>query len=132
MRANTPHQLPHVFQEHFNAGDVPGLMDSYYATNATYAPVPGVVVSGTDVEPTIARLVTLGAPIDVAVRHVLETGDTALIVLDWTIERAGLSGTATDVAERQPDGSWRCIIDNPHGGAHTVDAPAETVAALGA
>ena len=64
------------------------------------------------------------------VRHVLESGDTALLVVDWEIPQAGMSGTATDVARRQPDGTWRCVIDNPHGGARTLDLRPEIAAAL--
>jgi len=60
-------------------------------------------------------------PIEVTVRHVLEGAETALLVVDWTIPGAEMSGTATDVARRQPDGTWRCVIDNPHGGAVSVD-----------
>jgi ketosteroid isomerase-like protein len=105
-------------------------MANYYAHEVTYAPVPGVVLADSDVEPAIGRLVALGKAIEVAVRHVLESGDTALIVLDWTIPGAGMSGTATDVARRQSDGTWKCVIDNPHGGARSVDLPPETAAAL--
>jgi ketosteroid isomerase-like protein len=130
MDAREPGELPLVFQHYVNAGDLEGLMAHYYAKDATYAPTPGSVVSGPDVEPAIARLIALDKPIDVAVRHVLTAGDTALIVLDWEIPAVGMNGTATDVARRQPDGTWRCIIDNPHGGARSVDLPDETSAAL--
>jgi ketosteroid isomerase-like protein len=54
-------------------------------------------------------------------RHALASGDTALLVIDWTIDATGVDGkplavrgTSTDVVRRQADGSWRCIIDNPH------------------
>jgi ketosteroid isomerase-like protein len=130
VQARRPEELPLVFQHHLNAGDLGGLMASYYAPEATYAPVPGVIVSGSDVEPAIGRLVALGMPIEVTVRHVLESGDTALIVLDWQIPEAGLSGTATDVARRQPDRTWKCVIDNPHGGAHSVDLRSDIAASL--
>ncbi|HEY8544474.1 MAG TPA: hypothetical protein VIL36_05490 [Acidimicrobiales bacterium] len=130
MDAHHPEELPLVFQHHFNAGDVPGLLRHYYAPDATYAPVPGVVVTGDDVGPAIGSLTGLGHPIEVTVRHVLTAGDTALLVVDYEIPGLGLRGTATDVARRRPDGTWRCIIDNPHGGAHTVDAPEDTLQAL--
>jgi ketosteroid isomerase-like protein len=123
VHARRPEELPLVFQHYVNAGDLPGLMENYYADDATYAPVPGVIVSGPEVRPAIGRLVALGMPIAVTVRHVLEAGDTALVVLDWELPDARLSGTATDVARRQADGTWRCIIDNPHGGARTVELP---------
>ena len=128
--ARRPEELPLVFRDCLNAGDVPGLMTYYYAPNATYSPVPGVVLTGSEVEPAITRLAALGAPIEVTVRHVLEADDTALLVVDWEIPDAGMTGTATDVARLQPDGTWKCVIDNPHGGARSVDLPDEIAAAL--
>jgi ketosteroid isomerase-like protein len=130
MQARRPEELPLVFRDRLNAGDLAGLMADYYASDAAYAPVPGVVVTGSEVEAAIGRLVALGTPIEVTVRHVLEAGDTALLVVDWEIPEAGMSGTATDVARRQPDGTWRCVIDNPHGGARTVDLRPAVAAVL--
>jgi ketosteroid isomerase-like protein len=121
MRARTPEELPRVFEEHFNARDVAGLMADYYASDATYAPLPGQIVSGDDaVREAIGSLVSLGHAMDVSVRHMLQRGDTALLVVDWVIPGLGASGTATDVARLQEDGTWRCVIDNPHGGAREV------------
>ena len=120
MKALSPDELPLVFERHFNAGDVAGLMADYYAPSATYAPLPGEVVWGEGVEPAIASLVELGHEMDVTVRHVLRSGDVALLVVDWVIPAIGLTGTATDVAQLQPDGSWKCVIDNPHGGAREI------------
>jgi ketosteroid isomerase-like protein len=130
MDAHCPEDLPLVFQHYFNAGDVLGLMRHYYAPDATYAPVPGVLVHGAEVERAIGALVELGHPIDVRVRHVLSAGDTALLVIDHEIPGLRMSGTATDVVRRQEDGTWRCIIDNPHGGARTVELPEDTLHAL--
>jgi ketosteroid isomerase-like protein len=120
MKALSPDELPLVFERHFNAGDVAGLMADYYAPSATYAPLPGDVVWGEGVEPAIASLVELGHEMDVTVRNVLRSGDVALLVVDWVIPAIGLTGTATDVAQLQPDGSWKCVIDNPHGGAREI------------
>ena len=121
MRARTPEELPRVFEEHFNAGDVAGLMAEYYAQDATYAPLPGHIVSGdAAVADAIGSLMSLGHAMDVSVRHVLRRGDTALLVVDWEIPTLGMSGTATDVAQVQEDGTWRCVLDNPHGGAREV------------
>ena len=130
MHANRPEELPLVFRHHLNAGDAAGLMTHYYAPDAIYSPVPGVVLSGTELEASIARLVSLRAPIDVTVRHVLDGGEVALLVVDWSIPGAGMSGTATDVARRQADGRWKCAIDNPHGGAISVDLRPDVAAAL--
>jgi ketosteroid isomerase-like protein len=120
MEATTPDELPLVFERHFNAGDIAGLMADYYAPNATYAPLPGQIVWGEGVRPAIASLVELGHEMNVTVRHVMRTDDVALIVLDWIIPAIGLTGTATDVARQGPNGTWKCIIDNPHGTAREV------------
>lgn len=96
----------------------------------TYAPVPGQIVSGSRVAPAIAWLIALGKRIEVTVHHVLRAGDTALIVVDWELPEAGMAGTATDVARRQSDGTWRWIIENPHGVAGSVEPPRATAAAL--
>jgi hypothetical protein len=50
----------------------------------------------------------------------MRSGDTALLVVDWEIPAIGMAGTATDVALLGEDGVWRCVIDNPHGGAREV------------
>ncbi|WP_457027959.1 YybH family protein [Kitasatospora sp. P5_F3] len=61
------------------------------------------------------------------VRHTYTADEIALLVVDWTITGTGpdgspvdLTGTATDVARRGPDGYWRYLIDNPFG---TAGAP---------
>lgn len=48
--------------------------------------------------------------------------DLAFVLSRWTLEAAGpdgenlrQSGTATDVMRKQPDGTWRYVIDNPAG-----------------
>ena len=130
MHAQNPEDLPQIFQRHFNAGDVDALMRDYYAPATTYAPMPGVIVDGDEVRPTIGRLVALGQAMKVTIRHVLAQDDIALLIVDWAIPALGMNGTATDVARRQPDGTWRCLIDNPHGGAQAVELPAATAAAL--
>lgn len=132
MDAYQPEDLPLVFQHYFNAGDVAGLMAHYYAPDPTYAPMPGVVLHGVaDVEESIGDLVALGHPMQVTVRHVLRAGDTALLVVDHEIPALAMAGTATDVARLQPDGTWRCTIDNPHGGARELALPADTLKLLG-
>ena len=120
MHAHEPSVLPQIFERCFNAGDVDGLMAAYYAASATYAPLPGQPVSGDGVRPAIAGLMELGHPMDVTLRDVLRADDVALLIVDWEIPGMGLTGTATDVARRFDDGTWRCVIDNPHGGAREV------------
>jgi ketosteroid isomerase-like protein len=85
---------------------------------------PGVPVTGPERAAANGRLQALGVPIEVHPRHVYVADDIALLVVDWMIEGTGpdgtpvhVSGTATDVARRGPDGTWRYVIDNPWGTA---------------
>jgi ketosteroid isomerase-like protein len=53
-------------------------------------------------------------------QQVLEAGDVALVVNDWTMAGTAPDGTpvvrdgrSADVLRRQPDGSWKVLIDRP-------------------
>ncbi|MGI8722918.1 MAG: YybH family protein [Geodermatophilaceae bacterium] len=87
-------------------------------------PNPDKPMTGLDRAVANARFQGLGLPIDVRPRHVYVADDIALLIVDWTIDGTGpdgtpvhLQGTATDVARRGPQGTWRYIIDNPFGTA---------------
>ncbi|MGW0516332.1 YybH family protein [Crossiella sp. NPDC003009] len=109
-----PGQHPHVFAAAFNTGD-PAAVEQVYEPGGLLAPQPGNPVTGQDRLAANARLQALGHPIEVRPRHTYVVDDLALLIVDWEIPGAGISGTATDVARRGPDGWWRYVIDNPHG-----------------
>jgi ketosteroid isomerase-like protein len=52
----------------------------------------------------------------------LLSGDTALVIGNWTLKGRDAdgndidaSGRYADVLRRQPDGNWLFVIDNPNG-----------------
>jgi ketosteroid isomerase-like protein len=66
--------------------------------------------------------VAMKGKLDLKVNRVLEVGDLALVVGEWTFNGTGPDGEAVklaarnaDVLRRQADGSWRFVIDNPWG-----------------
>ncbi|MFD0199722.1 MULTISPECIES: YybH family protein [Saccharothrix] len=95
MIARTPEELPPLFAAGFNSGDPSGVYE------------PGAQPA------ELAEHLALTQKITVNTRKVITRGDLALLIVDWRI--GDLTGTATDVARRGPDGGWRYAIDNPSG-----------------
>jgi ketosteroid isomerase-like protein len=119
--AERPEDVPMVFAERFNSGDLAAVAE-VYESGAVFVAEPGSPLTGTQARTANTRFVGLGLPIDVRPRHVYTTGDIALLIVDWVIDGTDRDGrpvhikdTATDVARRGPDGRWRYVIDNPFG-----------------
>ncbi|WP_131738494.1 YybH family protein [Actinomadura roseirufa] len=119
--AERPEDVPMVFAERFNSGDLEAVAE-VYESGAVFVPEPGTALTGTQARAANGEFVALGLPITVRPRHVYQTGDIALLIVDWVIDGTGPDGqpvhienTATDVARRGPDGHWRYAIDNPFG-----------------
>lgn len=123
--ASTPDDHPAAFARAFAAalkvGD-PAIVDSVYEPSAVLITDEGKPAVGAGRRAALTKHLALGIPITVNPRNVIQSGDTALLIVDWAI--AGISqsgqsielrGTATDVARRGTDGYWRYVIDNPFG-----------------
>ncbi|RSM64629.1 nuclear transport factor 2 family protein [Kibdelosporangium aridum] len=106
--------LPHAFAAAFNTFD-PEQVERVYEPESLLVLDAGHPLTGAERAGANADLQKLGQPITVNPRHVYVCGDIALLLVDWEIPAAGISGTATDVARRGPDGFWRYVIDNPLG-----------------
>ncbi|MEU6786258.1 nuclear transport factor 2 family protein [Nonomuraea angiospora] len=106
-----------------NSGD-PQALDHVYEDDAVLVPVPGHPVTGPGRLAANRHLQSFGLPIEARPKHVYVSGDIALLIVDWSMRGTApdgteidMSGTATDVVRRGPDGQWRYVIDNPHGTA---------------
>jgi uncharacterized protein (TIGR02246 family) len=109
----------------FNAGDTDALV-ALYEEDAAMATPDGTFVKGRDaIREQWSGFAALGGNIQMATRHgVVVGGDTALLSNDWHFAGAGmeLSSRTAEVARRQPDGTWKDVIDHPYAGA---DLPGE-------
>jgi ketosteroid isomerase-like protein len=118
----TPEAVVHAFAERFNAGQSERLM-ALYGSNAVFVSGPGKSEATPEgIRLALEPLLGMRVPLQITPRHVYQTGNTALVVSDWTIrgknpagEDVDLAGTATDVLQRTPSGGWRYLIDNPFG-----------------
>ena len=115
--AHSPEELPTQLEDAFLVGDRRGLAE-LFDERAVLAPnVANVDVRGSD------AIAMFAAALRAADRHylgqvrrVVQTGDTAAVVLDWSLTARGSTdgpherGRGVDVLRRGGDGAWRYLI----------------------
>jgi uncharacterized protein (TIGR02246 family) len=123
----SPGYVIEQFSHLLNGGDLDALV-GLYEPDAAFVPEPGVVLRGHDaIREALQGFLALSPTITGEIQGVVETGGVALVVNRWRLEGTGpggdrveMSGVSADVVRRQPDGSWRVLIDDPWGGAAPV------------
>ncbi|HUB21832.1 MAG TPA: nuclear transport factor 2 family protein [Streptosporangiaceae bacterium] len=107
--AAQPEDLSRYFLERANAGDVEGLV-ALYEPGAVLAFPPGRLAAGhEEIRKAYADLLADRPSFSSAGQQpVIRNGDLAL-----TSTRLPGGGATVEVARRQPDGSWRWVIDQP-------------------
>lgn len=121
-----PHALNQIWCDAFNAGDLPALMATY-EPDAVIVPGPGAepLRGHAAIEAALTWFLGLGGKIRFTPRHWLEQGDLALASIAFTLDGGAdadghpvvLHGVTAEVLRRQPDGSWRYVVDHPFGGS---------------
>ncbi|WP_214405055.1 YybH family protein [Pseudonocardia lacus] len=104
-----PNDLGRYFIERGNAGDVEGLV-ALYEPDAVLAFPPGSLASGHAQIRAVYERFVAAAPVLVPGRQhpALVSGDLALTASTLT------TGEVTvEIARRQPDGTWRWVVDQP-------------------
>jgi uncharacterized protein (TIGR02246 family) len=123
MPVTEPEQMHSVFEHAFNAGDLEALM-ALYEPDAALIPQPGVVAEGdAAIRDALRWFLDRGGQIALDTRLVVRVGDLAFLSNRWSLtgatmpdgSPAELGATTAEVARRQPDGSWRYVIDNAWG-----------------
>jgi ketosteroid isomerase-like protein len=107
--AAQPEDLGRYFLERANAGDVEGLV-ALYEPEAVLAFPSGRLTIGQDqIRQVYAELLADKPSFSSAGQQpVIRNGGLAL-----TSTRLPAGGATVEVARRQPDGSWRWVIDQP-------------------
>jgi uncharacterized protein (TIGR02246 family) len=105
----------------FNSGDADAV-NKLYTEDAVTVWEPGNPVSGQQRKDQLVQFLAQKPVMAAKVRHAYVTEDTALQVVDWTIDVTGedgsqqhLSGVGLDVLVHDADGNWRYAVDNPFG-----------------
>jgi ketosteroid isomerase-like protein len=119
MAATRPDQVIEVFASCFNAGDLDGLAELYEADakilpDPAQPPVAGVPA----IREALQQFVAMGGTLTIVASSSVECGDIALTQSSWRLDAPGadpIEAVSAEVARRQPDGTWRYVIDNPWG-----------------
>ena len=119
MGADRPGHAGKLFEELFAAGDLDGLME-LYEDDAVFTNARGAHIGSEAIREVLAGYLSTGASITMNESVAFEAGDLALVHWSWTMDFPDgrqAEGATAEVLRRQPDGSWKFLIDNPDGPA---------------
>jgi ketosteroid isomerase-like protein len=107
QRAEQPEDLGRFFVERANAGDLEGLV-ALYEPSAVLAVPGGAPAAGTDaIRRALGQFLSGNPKVSGVSQPALRFGDLALTSTRFD------GGATAEVARRQPDGTWRWVIDQP-------------------
>ena len=120
MAAKTPEDCDRLFAEALNRGDAAAVAALYESTGVLA--LDGGTFTGPDeIRAVLEGMVGAKARIEMNVTRVLRGGDVALVYNDWRMTVTGpdgkpqpSSGKAIEVVRRQPDGTWKYVVDDPN------------------
>ena len=123
MPANSPQEVSNGIAQGLSTGDLDGIM-ALYEPSACLVPEPGRLLQGVAaIREGMAGFLAMNPTMNVVSRTVVQAEDVAIVYTKWSLSGTGpdggavnMSGQATDVMRRQPNGTWLCVIDNPFGG----------------
>lgn len=109
------------FAAALNAGNVDALT-ALYLPDAILAPAPGQTVRGRDqIRAALQQFVAAKPTIEIKTTATFEAGNgLALMNGQWVMKGTGpdgkpfeMTGKSAEVLQKQPDGNWLYLIDNP-------------------
>jgi ketosteroid isomerase-like protein len=123
MTARSPEDVDRLFGEYVNAGRLDDLVALYEPEGSLVQPT-GTATGHAALREALGALLAAKATIRMHVVKVSRGGgDVALLYNEWSATATGpdgapvsMSGKAREIVRRQPDGSWRFVIDDPYGG----------------
>jgi uncharacterized protein (TIGR02246 family) len=118
-----PEDTHRLFEEAFNAGDPEALL-ALYVPHARLMPEPGQVVTGhAAIREALTAFFAIKGRMTVKTVYAVQAGDIAMMQAQWQLngtapdgQQVALNGKTSEVVQRQPDGRWLFLIDNPNAG----------------
>jgi ketosteroid isomerase-like protein len=102
----------------YNTGDLNTVMDMY-DTRGIIVAVPDSPVSGKEkFEEAVKGILSITGRMEIKTVYCLEAGDVAIGRSEWSIRDGGKTKVAAkgvELMKRQPDGTWKVLIDHAFG-----------------
>lgn len=120
MSATNSVELDALYTKASNEFDLEGMVNCY-DEDARFCPTPGIVLRGhAQIREAMRGYMAMKPKLELTVKQVVEAGDIALVICEWEFTGTDPSGKpitlraeGREVHRRQPDGTWRILIDNP-------------------
>ncbi|MGW7548589.1 antibiotic biosynthesis monooxygenase [Streptomyces sp. NPDC054770] len=117
--AATPAEMNQKYLDAYAARDIDAIM-AVYAPGAAAVWEPGKAVSGDEHRAAVVEFLKLDPQLSAEVVESYVVGDTAALVVDWSIEvpsKPEMTGTGRglDVLKKNARGEWRYVMTNPFG-----------------
>ena len=119
MPARSPEEIHASLAAAFNERDLDAYARNYEENAAMILPPEGNRASGRDaIRAAVEATFELRPSLQIDVVETLQADGLALTHARWSLtgtdagERVELSGRGTLVSRRQPDGSWRIVLEN--------------------
>ncbi|MET7648863.1 antibiotic biosynthesis monooxygenase [Streptomyces sp. NPDC005426] len=114
-----PAEMNQRYLDAYAARDVDAIM-AVYAPGAAAVWEPGKAVSGAEHRAAVTEFLKRDPRLSAKVAESYVAGDTAALVIDWSIEVPGSpemtgTGRGLDVLKKNAAGQWRYVITNPFG-----------------
>jgi uncharacterized protein (TIGR02246 family) len=121
MRANSPEEIHTLLADAFNSGDLDAFVEVHEDDAVTIVPFDGRQVTGRkEIRESLEPVFALRPRVTNEVLKKLESDGLALTQARWRLvgtdpegERVEMNGEGTVVSRRQPDGTWRIVMENP-------------------
>ena len=119
MQVLRAEEMNSAFADAVNSGDVENLL-ALYEPDALLAPRPGERARGRDeIRAALQGLLELGGTMESRNVYCMQVGDLALLQGEWRLTATipggsplELTSRTAEIVRRQPDGSWRYLIDH--------------------
>jgi uncharacterized protein (TIGR02246 family) len=117
----SPEACDRLFVDRVNAGDLDAVLSLYEPVCRMVRRDGSVAQGHAEIREVLERLIAMRPRMTAEIVKVIAAGDLAMVYNDWRLSAkrpdgrpVEAGGKALEVVRRQPDGTWRFILDDPY------------------